>query len=134
MIVEDHDMSDRFFAFGDGSRRDHEDSLLFQRCAVRQPVGSSHHHSFLRRSKIDISRSVKFLLRSLYSACITAAATDPAATPTLTLMPKTRRKHFSLGFQKSDCLHAISQALGDRHFTVDATGASRWTSASKRRF
>ena len=49
VIVEDHDMSDRFFAFGDGSRRDHEDSLLSQRCGIRQPVGSNHHHSFLKR-------------------------------------------------------------------------------------
>ena len=60
MIVDDHDMSDRCFAFGDGSRRDHEDSLLSQRC-IRQPVGSNHHHSFLKRSKIDISQNVKFL-------------------------------------------------------------------------
>ncbi len=60
MIVEDHDMSDRFFAFGDGSRRDHEDSLLSQRCGIRQPVGSNHHHSFLKRSKIDISQNVTF--------------------------------------------------------------------------
>jgi hypothetical protein len=59
MIVEDHDMSDRFFAFGDGSRRDHKDSLLSQRCGIRQPVGSNHHHSFLKRSKIDISQNVK---------------------------------------------------------------------------
>ena len=61
MIVEDHDMSDCFFAFGDGSRRDHEDSLLSQRCGIRQSVGSNHHHSFLKRSKIDISENVKLL-------------------------------------------------------------------------
>jgi hypothetical protein len=61
MIVEDHDMSDRFFPFGDGSRRDHEDSLLSQRCGIWQPAGSSHHHSFLKRSKIDISHSAKSL-------------------------------------------------------------------------
>jgi hypothetical protein len=60
MIVEDHDMSDRLFAFGDGSRRDHEDSLLSQRCGIRQPVVSNHHHSFLKRSKIDISQNVNF--------------------------------------------------------------------------
>ena len=48
------------FAFGDGSRRDHEDSLLSQRCGIRQPVGSNHHHSFLKRSEIDISQNVKF--------------------------------------------------------------------------
>ena len=46
MIVEDQDMSDRFFAFDDGSRRDQEDSLLFQRCGIRQRVGSNYHHSF----------------------------------------------------------------------------------------
>jgi hypothetical protein len=62
MIVEDHDMSDRFFAFGDGSRRDHEDSLLFQRCGIPQSVGSNHHHSFLKRSKIDISQKFEELL------------------------------------------------------------------------
>ena len=61
MIVEDHDLSDRFFAFRDGSRRDHEDSLLSQRCGIRQPVGSNHHHSFLKRSKIDISENVENL-------------------------------------------------------------------------
>jgi hypothetical protein len=61
MIVEDHDMPDRRFAFDDWSRRDHKDSLLVQRCSFRQPVGSNLHHSFLKRSKIDISRSVKFL-------------------------------------------------------------------------
>ena len=61
MIIEDHDMSDRFFPFGDGSRHDHEDSLLSQGCSIRQPVGSNHHHSFLKLSKIDISRSAKFL-------------------------------------------------------------------------
>jgi hypothetical protein len=55
MIVEDDDMSDRFFAFGDGARRDHEDPLLSQRRGVRQSVGSNHHRSFLKRSKIDIS-------------------------------------------------------------------------------
>ena len=57
MIVEDHDMSDRFFAFGDGSRHDHEDSLLSQRCGIRQPVGSNHHHSFLKLSEIDMSEN-----------------------------------------------------------------------------
>jgi hypothetical protein len=61
MIVEDHDMSDRFFPFGDGSRRDHEDSLLPQRCGIRQPIGSNQHHSFLKRSKIDISQNAKCL-------------------------------------------------------------------------
>jgi len=61
MIVEDHDMSDRFSAFGDGSRRDHENSLLSSRCGIRRSVGSNHHHSFLKRSKTDISQNVKFL-------------------------------------------------------------------------
>jgi hypothetical protein len=60
MIVEDHDMSDRFFAFGDRSRRDREDSLLSAPCSIRQPVGSNHHHSFLKRSKIDILGNLKF--------------------------------------------------------------------------
>jgi hypothetical protein len=66
MIVEDHDMSDRFFAFGDGSRRNHEDSLLFQRCGVRKSVGSSDHHSFLKRPKIDISQNFEELLNRGY--------------------------------------------------------------------
>jgi hypothetical protein len=48
MIVEDHDMSDRFSAFGDRSRRDPKDSLLPQRRGIRQPVGSNHHHSLLK--------------------------------------------------------------------------------------
>ena len=62
MIVEDHDMSDRFFPFGDRSRRDREDSLLSAPCSIRQPVGSNHHHpSFLKRLEIDISQNVKFL-------------------------------------------------------------------------
>jgi len=63
MIVEDHDMSDRFFAFGDGSRRDHEDSLL-SRWRIRQLVGSNHHHSFLKRLKIDVSENVENLQTS----------------------------------------------------------------------
>ena len=65
MIVEDHDMSDRFFAFDDRSRRDHEDSPLSQRCSIRQPVGSNHHHSFLNRSKIDILGNLRFSLPML---------------------------------------------------------------------
>ena len=59
MIVEDHDTSDRFSAFGDGSRRNHEDSLLAQRCGIRQPVGSNHHHSFLKHSKTGISERIE---------------------------------------------------------------------------
>ena len=62
MIVEDHDMSDRFVAFGDGSRRDHEDSLLSQRSGIWQPVSSNHHHSFLKLSKTDISQQFEELL------------------------------------------------------------------------
>jgi hypothetical protein len=34
MIVEDHDMSDRFFALGDSSRRDHEDGMRIRQCAT----------------------------------------------------------------------------------------------------
>ena len=55
MIVEDHDMSDRLATCGYKSRPDCEVSLLSSRCRIRQPVGSNHHHSFLKRSKIDIS-------------------------------------------------------------------------------
>ena len=66
MIVEDHDMSDRCFAFDDGSRRDHEDSLLSQRCGIRKAVGSNLHHSFLKRSKIDISQNIEELLNRGY--------------------------------------------------------------------
>jgi hypothetical protein len=65
MIVEDHDMSDRCLAFGDGSRRDHEDSLLSHQHGVRQSVGSNLHHSLLKHSKIDIARSAKSLLASV---------------------------------------------------------------------
>jgi len=61
MIVEDHDMSDGFATYRYKLRPDREASRLSSRCAIRQPVGSNHHHSFLKRSKIDISRSVKFL-------------------------------------------------------------------------
>src|SRR6266478_5377912 len=61
MIIEDQNMSDCFATCGDRSRRDHEDSLLSSRCGIRQPVGSNHHHSFLKRSKIDISQDVKLL-------------------------------------------------------------------------
>jgi hypothetical protein len=65
MIVEDHDMSDRFFAFGDGSRRDHEDFPLSSRCCIRQPVDSKIHHSFLNPSNADISENFRFLARCL---------------------------------------------------------------------
>jgi hypothetical protein len=61
MIVEDHDMSDRLAAHGYKSRPDREASLLSSRCGIRQPIGSNHHHSFLKRSKIEISQNVKFL-------------------------------------------------------------------------
>jgi hypothetical protein len=60
MIVEDHDMSDRLATYGDKSRHDREASLLSSRCGIRQPVGSNRHHSFLKRSKVDISQDVKF--------------------------------------------------------------------------
>jgi hypothetical protein len=63
MIVEDHDMSDWLATYGYKLRPDREDSLLPRRCGIRQPVGSNHHHSFLKRSKIDISQNVKFLSR-----------------------------------------------------------------------
>jgi hypothetical protein len=61
MIVEDHDMSDCLAIYGYDSRPDREASLLSSRCGIRQPVGSNHHHSFLKRSKIDISQDVKLL-------------------------------------------------------------------------
>jgi hypothetical protein len=59
MIVEDHDMSYRILPFDDGRRRNHEDPLLFQRCGICQPLGSNDHHSFLKRSKTDISRKLE---------------------------------------------------------------------------
>jgi hypothetical protein len=59
MIVEDHDMPDCLATYGYKSRLDREASLLSSRCGIRQPVGSNHHHSFLKRSKIDISQNVK---------------------------------------------------------------------------
>jgi hypothetical protein len=62
MIVEDHDMSDCLAIYGYKLRPDREPSLLSSRCGIRQPVGSNHHHSFLKRSKIDISQDVKLLL------------------------------------------------------------------------
>ena len=55
MIVEDHDMSDCLATYGYKLRPDREASLLSSCCGIRQPVGSNHHHSFLKRSKIDIS-------------------------------------------------------------------------------
>jgi hypothetical protein len=61
MIVEDHDMSDCLATYAYKLRPDREASLLFSQCGIRQPVGSNHHHSFLKRSKIDISQNVKFL-------------------------------------------------------------------------
>ena len=60
MIVEHHDMSDCLATYGYKLRPDREASLLSSRCGIRQPVGSNHHHSFLKRSKIDISQNVKF--------------------------------------------------------------------------
>ena len=63
MIVEDHDMSDRLATYGYKSQSDREASLLSSHCGIRQPLGSNHHHSFLNRSKIDISQNVKFPLK-----------------------------------------------------------------------
>jgi hypothetical protein len=65
MIVEDHDMSGRFFAFGDGARSDHEDSLPSPRCGIRQPVGSNHHYCFLKRSKIAFHVARNFFRQPL---------------------------------------------------------------------
>ena len=62
MIVEDQDMSDCFATYGDMLRRDREDSLLSSRCGIQQPVGSNHHHSFLKHSEIDISQKHQELL------------------------------------------------------------------------
>jgi hypothetical protein len=62
MIVENHDMSDCLAIYGYKLRPDGEASLLSSRCGIRQPVGSNHHHSFLKRSKTDISQDVKLLL------------------------------------------------------------------------
>ena len=61
MIVEDHDMSGCLATYGYKLRPDREASLLSSRCGIRQPVGSNHHYSFLKRPKIDISQKVKFL-------------------------------------------------------------------------
>ena len=61
MIVEDHDMSDCLATYGYKLRPDRETSLLCSRCGIRQPVGSNHHHSFLKCSKVDISQEVKLL-------------------------------------------------------------------------
>src|SRR4029077_435499 len=57
MIVEDQNMSDCFATYGDRPRQDREDFLRSSRCCIRQPVGSNIHHSFLKRSKIDISQN-----------------------------------------------------------------------------
>jgi hypothetical protein len=57
MIVEDHDMSDCLATYSYKLRPDREASLLSSRCGIRQPAGSNHHHSFLKRSKIDISQT-----------------------------------------------------------------------------
>jgi hypothetical protein len=73
MIVEDHDMSDCLAAYAYKSRLDREASLLSSRCGIRQPVGSNHHHSFLKRSKIDISQNMKFFLYALSGVHSTTA-------------------------------------------------------------
>jgi len=59
MIVEDHDMSDRLAIYGYKSRPDREASLFSSRGGIPQPVGSNHHHSFLKRSKIEISKVLR---------------------------------------------------------------------------
>jgi hypothetical protein len=61
MIVEDHDMSDCLATYGYKLRPDREASLLSSGCGIWQHVGSNHHHSFLKHSKIDISQDVKLL-------------------------------------------------------------------------
>jgi hypothetical protein len=61
MIVHDHDMPDRLATYDYKSRPDREASLLSSRGGIGQPVGSNHHHSFLKRSKTDVSQNVKFL-------------------------------------------------------------------------
>jgi hypothetical protein len=61
MIVEDHDMSDCLATYCYKLRPEREASPLSSRCGIRQPVGSNHHHSFLKLSKIDISQNVKLL-------------------------------------------------------------------------
>jgi hypothetical protein len=70
MIVEDHDMSDCLATYAYKLRPDREASLLFSQCGIRQPVGSNHHHSFLKRSKIDISQNMKFF----WDACSAVGA------------------------------------------------------------
>jgi hypothetical protein len=59
MIIEDQNMSDCLATYGERSRRDHEGSRLSSRCGLPQTVGSNHHHSFLKRLKIDISETSK---------------------------------------------------------------------------
>jgi hypothetical protein len=61
MIVEYQNSSDCFAIYGDRSRYDREDSLLSAPCCIREPVGSNHHHSFLKRSNINISQNAKCL-------------------------------------------------------------------------
>jgi hypothetical protein len=64
MIVEDHDMLNCLATYGYKSRPDREAPLLSSRCGIQQPVDSNHHHSFLKRSKIDILEKLRFLARS----------------------------------------------------------------------
>jgi hypothetical protein len=59
MIIEDHDISDFLATYGYKLRPDRKASLLSSCYGIRQPVGSNHHHSFLKRSKIDISQNMK---------------------------------------------------------------------------
>src|SRR5580765_8733543 len=67
MIVEDQNMSDCFATYGDKPRQDREDFLRSSRCCIRHPVGSNIHHSFLKRSKIDISQNGNLLPSTLTS-------------------------------------------------------------------
>ncbi len=76
MIVEDHDMSDCLAAYGYKSRLDREDLPSSSRCGIQQTVGSNHHHSFLKRSKIDISQNVKFFRHALSAAWAILAMTS----------------------------------------------------------
>jgi hypothetical protein len=103
---------------------------------VRLLIGRDRHdlQAQFPASTIELWRCHQLGLRSLYSASVAAAATNLTATPTLALMPKTRRKHSSLGFQKSVCLHAIYQALEDRHFTADALSGVHSTTIRRRAF
>jgi hypothetical protein len=64
MIVEDHNPSDRLTALRGISELEREDSFASsRRCVSSHSIGSNCHHLFLKRSKIEISQNVKFLVR-----------------------------------------------------------------------